>query len=184
MGTNFYAVLPSRSRTDLVNTVNTLNNVLDKDFPNWNEVRLLTERVGYLASNSIPKIHLGKRSGGWIFCWDANECQYYTPLLDSIHNFIVNNKATIINEYDEEFTWEEFINNELKDCLYVNSNPKLYNTHREYHLKNTSTADLYGRTSPRLVKLFEPYSKDGVDAMFQEFISKDNLRFVTYTDFS
>ena len=183
MGTNFYAIIPTKSRKVLADLVKTLDYELDKDLPSWNDVKLLAEQIDWEASEMINKVHLGKRSGGWVFCWDANECQYYTPSLDSIHKFIVSNKALIINEYNEEFTWDEFINNELKDCLYVDSNSKLYNTYSEYYIKNPSVPDLYGRTSPRLVALFEPYSKDGVDAMFQEFISKDNLRFATYTNF-
>lgn len=51
-------------------------------------------------------VHLGKRSGGWKFCWNFNKNKYYKnkeELLDFIR------KGRIIDEYGEEEKPEEFI---------------------------------------------------------------------------
>ena len=51
-------------------------------------------------------IHLGKRSGGWKFCWNFHENKYYTNK-EELLAFIRNGR--IVNEYGEEQEVEEFI---------------------------------------------------------------------------
>lgn len=51
-------------------------------------------------------IHLGKRSGGWKFCWNFHKNKYYTnkeQLLDFIR------KGRVVDEYGVEQNVEEFI---------------------------------------------------------------------------
>jgi hypothetical protein len=51
-------------------------------------------------------IHLGKRSGGWKFCWNFHDNKYYSnkeELLNFIHT------GRVIDEYGDEIEVEEFI---------------------------------------------------------------------------
>jgi hypothetical protein len=51
-------------------------------------------------------IHLGKRSGGWKFCWNFHDNKYYKNKEELLH-FI--RTGTIIDEYGEIIDNEEFI---------------------------------------------------------------------------
>lgn len=216
MGTNFYAVLPLKEKTKkscnklLNKIVNTFKNATSNNIDEVEaQVDDLKEQLDKLSKET--KIHLGKRSAGWSFCWDANELKYYKPSLKSIHKWITNNNATIQNECGENFTWEEFINDEIGYCLYPSKKPMTleeidkentpmwadtiinkfikvgkpyykYCTHRTYH-EMYPNEQYYSFNQPH--PDFKPYAKNGfVDEEFQEFYSKDGLRFVTYTNFS
>ena len=52
-------------------------------------------------------IHLGKRSGGWKFCWNFHDNKYYKDR-DSLLDFIRSGR--VIDEYGEVWNVEEFIN--------------------------------------------------------------------------
>jgi hypothetical protein len=66
-------------------------------------------------------IHLGKRSGGWKFCWNFHNGKYYKTK-DELLDFI--RKGRVVNEYGEEIDVEEFIEMSLNwsqpDGLTVN----------------------------------------------------------------
>lgn len=51
-------------------------------------------------------VHLGKRSGGWKFCWDFNEKKYYTNK-EELFAFIRSGR--VVDEYGTEWDVEEFI---------------------------------------------------------------------------
>jgi len=51
-------------------------------------------------------IHLGKRSGGWKFCWNFHNNQYYKDK-ESLLNFIRSGR--VVDEYGDEMDREEFI---------------------------------------------------------------------------
>jgi len=51
-------------------------------------------------------IHLGKRSGGWKFCWNFNNNKYYTNK-EELLNFIRSGR--VVDEYGDEQNVEEFI---------------------------------------------------------------------------
>ena len=112
MGTNFYAVLPVKKRT-----TNKLRELADKLDAGQN-VDIEGEMYDINQDLKCHEVHLGKRSCGWTFLWDANDLKYYEPTLASIKKFIDDNHAKIIDEYGEEFTWDQFINDEIKHCLY------------------------------------------------------------------
>lgn len=61
--------------------------------------------------NEIKDIHIGKRSAGWKFLWDANDFKYFKPTKESLIEWLKSGQ--IIDEYDQEFTFDEFWN----DCL-------------------------------------------------------------------
>lgn len=51
-------------------------------------------------------IHLGKRSGGWKFCWNFHNDKFYSNK-EELLNFI--RRGRVVNEYGEEQDIEEFI---------------------------------------------------------------------------
>ena len=58
-----------------------------------------------------------------------------------------------------------------------------YCSHRSYHIMHPNEPSYYGGYI--LYPDFYPYAKDKyVDRTYEEFYSKDGLRFATYTDFS
>ena len=61
--------------------------------------------------SEVEKIHIGKRSAGWKFLWDANEFKYFEPTKESLIEWLKSGQ--IVDEYKREFTFEEFWN----DCL-------------------------------------------------------------------
>ncbi len=66
-------------------------------------------------------IHLGKRSGGWKFCWNFHKNKFYSNK-EELLNFIRSGR--IVDEYGEEWNAEEFIAMALEwgqqDGLVVN----------------------------------------------------------------
>ena len=114
--------------------------------------------------NEVKDIHIGKRSAGWKFLWDANEFKYFEPTKESLIEWLKSGQ--IIDEYDQEFTFDEFWN----DCLngfwggydaitYEKDYPK-----RSYWRKNISQFH-------------------GIPVTNGEFYI-DNLRFSVSTDFA
>lgn len=58
-------------------------------------------------------IHLGKRSGGWKFCWNFHDKKYYSNK-EGLLNFIRSGR--VVDEYGEEWNVEEFIEMSLNWC--------------------------------------------------------------------
>lgn len=58
-------------------------------------------------------VHLGKRSGGWKFCWNFNKCKYYSNKKELI-KFI--NSGRVIDEYGMEISPKEFIKMAFEWC--------------------------------------------------------------------
>jgi len=56
-------------------------------------------------------IHLGKRSGGWKFCWNFHNNKYYSNK-EELLSFIRSGR--VVDEYGEEQGVEEFINMALE----------------------------------------------------------------------
>ena len=112
MGTNFY-LRRKLSQDEKQYIINCINN------DDWAEVR------GCLPED----VHIGKRSGGWKFLWDAHFFKYYKPNKQSLFDWLKSGQ--IINEYGDKFTFDQFINDELSKCLnkgydiksYYESNP-------------------------------------------------------------
>ena len=52
------------------------------------------------------EVHLGKRSGGWKFCWNFHKNKYYSDKA-TLEAFVRSGR--VINEYGEELTPDEFL---------------------------------------------------------------------------
>lgn len=210
MGTNFYAILPIKKRT-----TNKLRELADKLDASQN-INIDNELHNIQEELKDHEIHLGKRSFGWAFLWDHNNLKYYEPTLESIKKFIDDNNVKIVDEYDKEFTWDEFINDEIAKCLYPSIKPittveeleeecinidlieyikeNYLSKNRPYYRYYTSKTyhkihpdefrtwfDGYRNYDKRLVK----YAKNGViDNNYSDFITKEDLRFALFTNFS
>ena len=98
MGTNFYIKkrLSQKKKNELIRYIQTdhYDKVVDE----------------------LPKsIHIGKRSYGWKFLWDANEFKYFKPTKESLERFLKS--GLIFDEYGRQFSYEEFIENEVGKSL-------------------------------------------------------------------
>lgn len=178
MGTNFYAIIPVKKR--LSDKLREIADKLDND-PSY--VYEADDDL-YDFKENLKKnvVHLGKRSGGWVFDWDGNNMEYYVPNFKSIKNFIDTSGATIIDEYHRPYTWNEFINEELGDILYVKSGAM---TGKEYYERYPEHRTGYYREYDKAISMYKRYAKDGyINPAYHDFITKDGLRFSLFTDFS
>ena len=197
MGTNFYARIPVKKRSECIKLINNIKELVEANKADKYDVRDFCYNLQEEFKNTY--IHLGKRSWGWAFCWDLNEMKFYEPTLDSVKKFIKDNEAVIVDEYGVEFTLDEFINEELRDCLQPgkrivtisNSLGKTEEVEREFWTHKTyalSHPDEYVRFMNNDKARgwgLEKWAKDGVvDYKYDELITKEGLRFALYTDFS
>lgn len=60
---------------------------------------------------SGTSIHLGKRSGGWKFCWNFHDNKYYSNK-EQLLSFIRSGR--VVDEYGKEWGVEEFISMALE----------------------------------------------------------------------
>ena len=94
MGTNFYCKrIPTqdqlKSIADLV-----VNEKIDEAIDKLHEVN--------------KEIHICKRSCGWQIGFDHNNGEYYQPTRKSLEEFLSQPDIKIIDEYNNEYTYEEF----------------------------------------------------------------------------
>ena len=114
MGTNYYRIpteeeiesrkqrLQSRIRTMHVdvNSIERGFRYIDNSKDEWSSLSPWDE---FIEGTSI---HLGKRSGGWKFCWNFHKEKYYKDK-ESLLNFIRSGR--VVDEYGDEMDREEFI---------------------------------------------------------------------------
>lgn len=112
------------------------------------------EYAEQLLSKTAP-IHIGKRSFGWKFLWEAHNFRYFDKNKESINEFLKT--GTIFDEYGKEYDLSNFWNVELEGCIdeghdlstYYKEHPELevrlplYSIDRFKKLFNIEP-DLYG----------------------------------------
>ena len=74
------------------------------------------------------RIHLGKRSSGWRFCWNFHHNKYYTNR-EELLAFIRSGR--VVDEYGEEMSAEEFIEMALNWCPDGLIGDKEYHTNKK-----------------------------------------------------
>lgn len=159
MGTNFY-LRRKLSQEEKQYIINCINN------DDWEEVR------GCLPED----VHIGKRSGGWKFLWDAHFFRYYKPNKQALFDWLKSGQ--IIDEYGEKFTFDQFINEEIKGWLdkgwdmesYYESNPTELSSHTYFKSVIRNFTQLYPDFEYEINKYGEFYL--------------DDLRFTVLEDFS
>jgi len=112
MGTNFYSIPKvedlENKRQKLIEEIQSMDisnaGLCEDDFriheDGWDRLSPWDE---FVNGNSI---HLGKRSGGWKFCWNFNDNKYYSNK-EELLEFIRSRR--VVNEYGEELQPDEFI---------------------------------------------------------------------------
>lgn len=181
MGTNYYArIIPTEDeKQKLIDAINDDNVSLVKELSQ----KLYGHRDEYTGKGNI--IHLGKRSCGWKFLWNANvidiwnndtqsyQNEYVYPLTKKgIIDFLSRNDVVIYDEYGEWWSLEEFINmafNWCKDGL----DSKEYQTNPKYN-----APVFYGD-----YERHKKWKKIGYEVEYYDFYS-DGLRFSTSINFS
>jgi hypothetical protein len=75
-------------------------------------------------------IHLGKRSGGWKFCWNFHNNKYYSNKEELIQ-FVLSGR--VVNEYGDEIEPQEFL-----DMAFEWGQPDGLIIDKKYTRKNSS----------------------------------------------
>ena len=89
MGTNFYKVIKpkinKRQVKEITKNVKQILKTSDENcFITDEQLEYINEQLNELK---FTKVHLGKRSCGWQFLWNHNNCEYYEKTLESIKTF-------------------------------------------------------------------------------------------------
>ncbi len=157
MGTNFYLKRKINESTKKV-----LKDCIDKD--DIDTVRSIL--------NDYKDIHIGKRSAGWKFLWDAHYFKYFEPNKDSILRWLMS--GIIYDEYGRTFDINDFLYKELDGFI-----DKGYDIESFYN-KETPNYSLDSN-----IKEFKRRVSDKYPAInkYGEFYI-DNLRFTVNEDFS
>ena len=131
MGTNFYArIIPKEE------DIKRVHRIID-GYLTGNTLEIDDD----ILKDAVQKIHLGKRSSGWQFLWQANP-KYYQDNLESIKEFLSRDYVIIYNEYEERFTLEKFLDKEIGYCLY--NDPEYFMNGRQYAEKHNESFDDFG----------------------------------------
>jgi len=115
MGTNFYRI----PKVDEINTRYQKLHLRLQEMDRWDpsliqsEYRFIEDPEDDWSSLSPwdeftnnMNVHIGKRSGGWKFCWNFNDNKYYSNK-EELLRFIRDGR--ILDEYGVEIDVEEFI---------------------------------------------------------------------------
>lgn len=125
------------------------------------------------ARDKLPKdIHIGKKSYGWKFLWNANRFKYFQPNIESIMTFLKSGQ--IKDEYGRWLTFDEFVevlNSQIQDGYDLES----------YYKANPQICPSYlFRKSSDVISMVNEFELN-VNS-FNEFYI-DNLRFTTEDEF-
>lgn len=214
MGTNFYAHIQMRKRDKEKFSVKLDEMYAALDTGDVNGFSDLLDEFSYDFNNSKDDyvVHLGKRSYGWAFLWDLNNMKYYEPSLYSIMKFIKESGAVIKNEYGDEFTLEQFIDEEVGPTLHPSSRPVtlnelasipknqrsyikeyyiekgkpyyMYCTSATYNEMNNTNSNTGFSPDTAFMEKCQAYSMYKLRKEDTDFVSYDNLRFALFTNFS
>lgn len=203
MGTNYYVRLRSVDMNNITKLYDKLQEYCRKivDDTELKDSILYDGKTKILdnISNNISdicnkahslRIHLGKQNYGWQFDWDHNNGKYYELNLESIKMF-VNDKCggIVYNEYEEPFSWDEFITDKIGSSLYLNENhcngEMYYKDILERDLdpwntifeKRNAASEL--KTPPKTIYI----NNQAYKVYCHDFQSLDGLKFSENTDF-
>lgn len=160
MGTNFY-----------------LRRKLDEDTKKVLKQYVDTSNIDMIEEilKDYKEIHIGKRSYGWKFLWDAHYFKYFKPNKKSLFEWLKS--GDIYDEYGEKFTFNQFINDELKGSIDKGCDIQQYAMEDPKYVcyDNSESIDKFKQETK--VKKYPTINKYG------EFYI-NNLRFTVYEDFS
>ncbi len=119
MGTNFYRIPTAEEmaakKAKLIEEVTNLELTPSNIERSFNERIMDTSDYETVWDRFIEDtcIHLGKRSGGWKFCWNFHNNKYYSNK-EELLNFIRSGR--VVDEYGDEIFVGEFISMALNWC--------------------------------------------------------------------
>ena len=113
MGTNYYRI-PTQSELE-TRKAKLIKDIVDLDIsPSNIETEFRQYNYEYSWDNESvwdrfiegTNIHLGKRSGGWKFCWNFHKDKYYSNKEELIQ-FVLSGR--VVDEYGEQIDSQEFL---------------------------------------------------------------------------
>lgn len=122
MGTNYYRIPTSREMLDRHQKLMSRVNNLDYFDPTKIEAQFSDiDDFDDIFSKMSPwdeflrdtKVHLGKRSGGWRFCWNFNNNRFYSNK-EELFKYIRSGR--VVDEYGTLIDTEQFIEMALNWC--------------------------------------------------------------------
>ena len=122
MGTNYYRIPTSREMLDrhqkLMSRVNNLDyydpTKIESQFSDIDDFDDIFSKMSpWDEFLKDTKVHLGKRSGGWKFCWNFNNNKYYSNK-EELFKFIRSGR--VVDEYGTLMDTEQFIEMALNWC--------------------------------------------------------------------
>lgn len=120
-------------------------------------------------------VHLCKISYGWQVCFDHNWGKYYMPTRECLDRFLREPDTYIEDEYGEIYTPERF----WEEVDEHNASERSIYTAKRY--KEEYPGEYILDRPDEIQRCRELF---GVEPEADEFVSKDGLRFATYSDFS
>lgn len=140
--------------------------------------RLFDELQNYVTEMN-EEIHIGKRSGGWKFLFNHQDGKYFDPQhQESLKAWLDNPFYKIVDEYGEEYTFEEF----WQMTREWDANPRNKWDSTSYNEYERSQGKYYDTSCSRDVanRIYEMF---GVRPLYYDFWL-DGLRYSTSTEFS
>jgi len=121
MGTNYYRIPTQLEMEERKSKL--IKDIADLDM-SW-DMKYALHRFTKETS-----IHLGKRSGGWKFCWNFHNNKYYSNKEELIQ-FVLSGR--VVNEYGDEIEPQEFL-----DMAFEWGQPDGLITDEKYLRENSS----------------------------------------------
>ena len=162
MGTNFYCKrIPTQEQLNSIADL-VVNKKIDEAIDKLHEVD--------------KEIHICKRSCGWQIGFDHNNGEYYQPTRKSLEEFLSQPDIKIIDEYKNEYTYEEF----WKEIDKHNANP-----HNNWDSKKDLEKQIKSNCPeyicwPDINKVKELF---GIETTVNDFYN-GGLRWIVFTNFS
>ena len=162
MGTNFYCKrIPTQEQLNSIADL-VVNKKIDEAIDKLHEVD--------------KEIHICKRSYGWQIGFDHNNGEYYQPTRKSLEEFLSQPDIKIIDEYKNEYTYEEF----WKEIDKHNANPhNNWDSKKDLEKQIKSNCPEYICWSDinKVKELF------GIETTVNDFYN-GGLRWIVFTNFS
>ena len=162
MGTNFYCKrIPTQEQLNSIADL-VINEKIDEAIDKLHELD--------------KEIHICKRSCGWQIGFDHNNGEYYQPTRKSLEEFLSQPDIKIIDEYKNEYTYEEF----WKEIDKHNADPHNNLDSKkdlEKQIKSNCPAYICWPDINKVKELF------GIETNVNDFYN-GGLRWIVFTDFS
>ena len=120
MGTNYYRVPTlaemEQKKEQLQKRIEELDmspGSIERDFPVVEQAGFYDHINPWQEFTESASVHLGKRSGGWRFCWNFHDNKYYSTKQELLA-FIKSGR--VVDKYGAEQDPEEFIQMALDWC--------------------------------------------------------------------